>query len=224
MVDNDNKKVKVLKNGPYQVSGSIPLDYKRFVPNEKPVKASLRYEEVQKYDPDEPYFLCRCGKSGSKPFCDGSHTKGFDGTETASFKTYEEMATFTSGKYIDLLDAKELCAAARFCDTKSGTWNLVENGNAPETAEIVKQHCRDCPAGRITAVTKDGKVLEPELPKEISVLKDTAYNIDGPLWVKGGIEVESESGKLYPVRNRVTLCRCGKSKNKPFCDAAHMRK
>ena len=46
--------------------------------------------------------------------------------------------------------------------------------------------------------------------------------ISGPIRVKGGVRLESTDGKLYETRNRVTLCRCGKSKNKPFCDATHV--
>jgi CDGSH-type Zn-finger protein len=39
--------------------------------------------------------------------------------------------------------------------------------------------------------------------------------------VRGGITIESADGVPYEVRNRVTLCRCGRSDNKPFCDASH---
>jgi CDGSH-type Zn-finger protein len=45
--------------------------------------------------------------------------------------------------------------------------------------------------------------------------------VSGPIWVRGGISVYSGQGMLYEVRNRVTLCRCGKSTNKPFCDSSH---
>jgi CDGSH-type Zn-finger protein len=46
--------------------------------------------------------------------------------------------------------------------------------------------------------------------------------VSGPIWVRGGIEIESAEGHAYQVRNRVTLCRCGKSQNKPFCDGSHV--
>jgi CDGSH-type Zn-finger protein len=39
--------------------------------------------------------------------------------------------------------------------------------------------------------------------------------------VRGGIPIESANGKTYAVRNRVTLCRCGQSANKPLCDGSH---
>lgn len=220
MEANSKMRIKILPNGPYQVSGNVPLNQLRFVPGRG--GASTAYKEIQKYSPQETYYLCRCGKSGVKPFCDGSHLAGFDGRETAGHKTYEEMAGLTKGKVIDLLDAEELCAVARFCDTYSTTWNLVEKSDKPGTEDIVKQQCNDCPSGRLTAVTKEGKAIEPELPQEISILEDTPRSVHGPIWVKGGIPIEGEDGKVYPIRNRVTLCRCGLSDKKPFCDASHM--
>lgn len=222
MEGNNKMKIKVLKNGPYQVSGKVPLNQLRFIPNSKGF--SLSYEKVKDYPEQDTYYLCRCGKTKNNPFCDGSHTEGFNGIETAGHKPYEEMAEVIEGKYeLNLLDAEELCVHARFCNIKSGTWNLIQRGFNEETQEWVKQQCADCPSGRITAVTKEGKVLEPELPQEISMLDDTAIAAHGPIWVKGGIAVEDEHGKVYPIRNRVTLCRCGKSKNKPLCDGSHMR-
>ncbi|MCJ7713336.1 CDGSH iron-sulfur domain-containing protein, partial [Candidatus Bathyarchaeota archaeon] len=47
--------------------------------------------------------------------------------------------------------------------------------------------------------------------------------VSGPIWVKGGVIVESSDGTSYEVRNRQTLCRCGKSENKPFCDGTHIK-
>jgi len=221
MESQNSKKVKVLENGPYQVSGNVPLNKLRFVPNREGV--SVSYEEVQKYPLQETYHLCRCGRSKNKPFCDGTHLEGFFGKETASHQTYEQMAGFTEGKFIDLLDAESLCAVARFCDTNGTTWHLVEDSETSETNDIVIQQCCDCPSGRLTAVTKDGKRIEPELPQEISILEDPSAEVHGPIWVKGGIPIEDAKGRPYPVRNRVTLCRCGKSHNKPFCDARHMQ-
>ena len=221
MESNNQKKIKVLPNGPYQVTGSVPLNQLQFIPDKN--GASTGYKETKKYPLQETYHLCRCGKSQGKPFCDGSHLTGFDGTETASHETYEQMAELIEGEFIDLMDAESLCAVARFCDTKGGTWNLVERGSMPQTADIVIAQCNDCPSGRLTAVTKDGKRIEPELPQEISILEDAAAEAHGPIWIKGGIPVEDENGEVYPIRNRMTLCRCGKSQNKPFCDARHMQ-
>jgi CDGSH-type Zn-finger protein len=45
--------------------------------------------------------------------------------------------------------------------------------------------------------------------------------VNGPLWIRGGIPVAGADGREYEVRNRVTLCRCGRSNNKPLCDGSH---
>ncbi|MBB4037053.1 CDGSH-type Zn-finger protein [Dysgonomonas hofstadii] len=217
----NTKRIKVLENGPYEVTGGIPLNQLRFVPDRQGV--SMAYEEGCRFLLQEKYNLCRCGRSKSKPFCDGTHLEGFYGKETATHQTYDQMAGFIEGKHINLLDAESLCAVARFCDTNGTTWNLVEESETAETNEIVVRQCCDCPSGRLTAVTKDGKAIEPELPQEVSILEDPAAEVRGPIWVKGGISVEGADGRPYPVRNRMTLCRCGKSKNKPFCDGRHMQ-
>ena len=61
----------------------------------------------------------------------------------------------------------------------------------------------------------DGTPIEPGFEPSIATVPD------GPLWVRGGISITTQDGYTYEVRNRVTLCRCGQSKNKPFCDGTH---
>jgi len=47
---------------------------------------------------------------------------------------------------------------------------------------------------------------------------------DGPLQVKGEVEVLDPQGNVIPGKGGdVFLCRCGHSANKPFCDGAHKR-
>ena len=53
------------------------------------------------------------------------------------------------------------------------------------------------------------------------LVEDPQEQCSGPIWLRGRIPVVSADGFAYEVRNRVTLCRCGASKNKPFCDASH---
>ncbi|WP_321420860.1 CDGSH iron-sulfur domain-containing protein [uncultured Methanomethylovorans sp.] len=59
------------------------------------------------------------------------------------------------------------------------------------------------------------------IEKSIVVIEYPLRSEHGPLWIRGGIPIESADGKLYEIRNRFTLCGCGKSKNKPFCDGSH---
>jgi hypothetical protein len=66
-----------------------------------------------------------------------------------------------------------------------------------------------------------GAPLEPALAKTIGLVEDPVQERSGPLWVRGGVPITAGDGHAYEVRNRVTLCRCGKSTNKPFCNGAH---
>jgi CDGSH-type Zn-finger protein len=219
----EDKKIKITKNGPYCISGNIPLEKELVVADED--NEPLKWEKGEKIKANKEYYLCRCGKSSNKPFCDGTHQKiRFDGTETASKKDYKKQAEVLSGPEIDLMDAPNLCAGARFCHRKGGTWELTENSDDPIAKKIaIKQAC-DCSSGRLTAIDKKtGKAIEPEFSPSISVTEDIPAQVSGPLWVKGKIPIESSDGKIYEARNRQTICRCGKSSNKPFCDGSHLR-
>lgn len=215
------KKIKVLRHGPYQVTGNVPLKQEIIIPDEQ--RQSVAWESAKEYETDETYHLCRCGHSKNKPFCDGSHVDyGFTGEETASFDTFEQNAKLYKGPVIDMLDNKAFCAVARFCDRGNNAWIYVRHSDDPECEQLAIEEASACPAGRLVII-KDGKMVEPELEQEIGLVQDVAAGRRGPLWIKGRIEVESASGKSYEVRNRVTLCRCGKSENMPFCDAKHVR-
>ena len=81
----------------------------------------------------------------------------------------------------------------------------------------------DCPAGRLVHRNNgDGTLIEPDFEPEISLLEDPEKNVSSCLYVRGGIPLESADGTLYEPRNRYALCRCGQSRNKPFCDASHV--
>jgi len=213
-------KIEVTKDGPYLVSGGLPLSEQWIVTNDE--GDSLDYREGKKIPPQAQYALCRCGHSSSKPFCDGTHAKvRFDGAETASHQPYIEQAETIEGPTMTLTDQENLCAFARFCDPKGRIWNLVTQ-DSPEAQEIVKHEAGHCPAGRLVVWDKKtGKPIEPKFEPSLGLIEDTEKKVSGPIWVRGGIPVVSADGKTYEIRNRMTLCRCGKSNNKPFCDGNH---
>jgi hypothetical protein len=92
----------------------------------------------------------------------------------------------------------------------------------PEARAKAIEEAGNCPSGSLVAWGKDsGAAIEPPYPPGISVIEDPTTGLSGPLWVKGGIPIESAEGFEYERRNRVTLCRCGRSARKPFCDGAH---
>jgi CDGSH-type Zn-finger protein len=124
---------------------------------------------------------------------------------------------------VDLTDAIPLCALARFCDLASGTWKLTEDSADPKCRKLAIQTACNCPSGRLVVWDKKTKKpIEPKLAKSISLIEDPSAGVSGPIWVKGGVQLVSCDGTKYEIRNRMTLCRCGKSDNKPFCDGSHI--
>jgi len=216
-------KIKIVKDGPYLVSGSLPLQ-KEYIEIDKKGEA-VRWSKGQRYPKQETYALCRCGKSVNKPYCTGTHAEvGFFGKETATEKRYLDQSERTSGPKLDLTDAVSFCASGRFCDRGKGTWQLTRESDDPKARKMAVDQACNCPSGRLVAWDKkSGKPAEPKSKKSISLAEDPQAQASGPIWVKGGVLVESADGKAYEIRNRVTLCRCGSSENKPFCDGTHMR-
>src|SRR5208337_1957733 len=112
--DNKSHKVVVSKNGPYLVTGGLPLRKDIILVDKEGI--SVEWGKGDQYTDQETYALCRCGGSNGKPFCDGTHLKvNFDGTETARKKKYLEQAEKIEGPGYVLTDVQDLCAAARFC-------------------------------------------------------------------------------------------------------------
>jgi CDGSH-type Zn-finger protein len=216
-------KIKIAENGPYLVSGSLPLRKEIIAVDEN--GDSAEWKKGKDYPEQEKYALCRCGHSKNKPFCDGSHTgAGFDGTETASKEKYSDQCEKISGPELDLADVPDLCARARFCHNKfNDVWNNTQASDDPDLKKTaIKQAC-NCPSGRLVAMDKKtGEPIEPKFEPSISLVEDPVKKVSGPIWAKGGIALESADGTEYETRNRATLCRCGKSRNKPFCDGCHI--
>jgi CDGSH-type Zn-finger protein len=214
-------KIAVTQNGPYVVTGSVPLALQVITPNAEGL--SWEWKEGRSWKAEPEYYLCRCGQSKNKPFCDGSHQNAkFAGKETASRKPFEAQAEVMDGATLELRDAEELCAFARFCDPAGKIWGLMKKTDNPEARALAIREAAHCPSGRLVLRDKKaGKTLEPELPPSIGVVEDPALGCSGPLWVRGGIPVTSEDGTPHEKRNRVTLCRCGASDNKPFCNGSH---
>src|SRR5579859_3635645 len=213
--------VIVSEDGPYLVSGGVPLSKQIIGTDEQ--GGSETWEQGRSYEAGESYSLCRCGNSRTKPFCDGSHLRThFDGTETASRESYIKQAEALDGPDLMLSDVQSLCAFARFCDPHGQIWNQVRHTTDPNRRAAFVHQAGQCPSGRLVAWDKKtGEALKANLPVSIGLIEDPAQECSGPLWLRGGIQIESADGFQYEIRNRVTLCRCGQSQNKPFCDGTH---
>ncbi len=214
--------IEVQKNGPYIVHGAPPMNVQSITPNE--TRHSWSYTQGKAFEVKDGTRLCRCGHSQNKPYCDGSHLRaGVDLSETAPFEPMlsQRATTEMDGPQYSLTDNENYCAFGRFCDNGDRFWNeVMEGGEAHNKLAIYMAH--QCPAGRLLVWDRDKREpIESAMDVELALIEDPALGVSGPLQLRGGIRVQSASGESYEVRNRQTLCRCGQSSNKPFCDGTH---
>jgi CDGSH-type Zn-finger protein len=183
--EHHGAKIEVTKDGPYLVSGGVPLGEQWIVTNDE--GESLEYREGKTFQTSQQYALCRCGQSGNKPFCDGTHKKvSFDGAETASRAPYSDRAQTIEGPTVLLTDVENLCAFARFCDPKGQVWNLVQQADTPETRKLVEHEAGHCPSGRLVVWDRaTGEAIEPKFEPSLGLIEDTAKKVRGPIWVRG---------------------------------------
>jgi CDGSH-type Zn-finger protein len=208
-------KITVQKDGPYVVTGGVPVNRKSVLFSEE--HEPLTWKKDETLDGGATYRLCRCGHSSSKPFCDNTHLRvGFDGTETAPTAPSATRARRFTGTGITMTDDSVFCMHGGFCGNKvEKVWDMVTRSDDTRVRFTLMQMIERCPSGKL-GYEVDGVPVEPDLPQAISA------TADGPLWVTGGIPVTMSNGQTLEVRNRVTLCRCGQSKIKPLCDGSHV--
>jgi len=108
------------------------------------------------------------------------------------------------------------CIHARHCVTwgptvflanVQGPWIHPDTLDAERVAEIAHL----CPSGAIRYRRKDGRPNETAPPVNLASVRES-----GPYALRGDLRIDGASAGF-----RATLCRCGASKNKPFCDGSH---
>lgn len=207
-------RIEVMDDGPYVVRGDLPLQ--RRAPVSSGEGEPLAWDAPRPVEMREKYRLCRCGASADKPFCDGSHREaGFDGTCSLPDAPYEERADDLGGSGITVHDDRSICEHAGFCGNKmSNVWKMISRTDDVQVRTAVIGMIEKCPSGALT-YELDGDAVEPDYEAAVNVVDD------GPLWITGRIPISLRDGTEVEVRNRVTLCRCGASGNKPLCDGSH---
>lgn len=204
MISEEKKKpsIEVSKNGPYIVKN---LNNFR---NSKGVFIETR-----------PLMaLCRCGGSGNKPFCDGTHEKiGFSGDKQKT-RVPDKMDDY-EGKKITIHDNRGVCSHIGHCTDnlssvfrmKTEPWIDPDGANPEKIAKVIRM----CPSGALS-YTKD-EALYRDYPREPEIF--VGHN--RPYHIVGDIELKDPDGSKPESKDHYTLCRCGKSRNKPFCDGTH---
>ncbi len=172
----------------------------------------------QPIEPGPVMALCRCGGSANKPFCDGTHqSNGFSGANLAD-QSSDKLQNYPA-KGITIHDNRSICAHAGHCTNgldavfKYKTEPWIDP--AGDVAEKIIETIRACPSGALS-YSIDG-VTGEDVPAQptITVAKD------GPYEIVGSVELIAQSWAKGASKEHYTLCRCGASKNKPFCDGSH---
>ena len=219
--------IEVRKNGPYVVHGDISLVKKRRITGEK--GEAIAWQKTSTQKTDSIYELCRCGKSANKPFCDGTHDRiDFNGEETATTQLIEQRQEILQGDGVRVKVDNSYCMHAKFCFNQNASIRKLITNKSDDNSKINLAAMVDkCPSGTfVYELEVDGKYqeIESDLPKQIVVISaDNSESIAGPIWINGKIPVKRADGKPLEIRNRMTLCRCGESENKPFCDGSHAK-
>ena len=162
--------------------------------------------------------LCRCGYSRTKPFCDGNHRNtDFRGTKLSDGEW--DLRTDYEGEAVTVHDNRGICSHAGYCTDqlpevfRMGTEPWIDADGA--AGERVAEQTRRCPSGALSHSVDGVEYRDQERPPTIQVAAA------GPYVVTGGIELQdAERGEGASLEHYV-LCRCGRSKNKPFCDGTH---
>jgi CDGSH-type Zn-finger protein len=189
-------------NGPYVVRDLTKLS------NSKGVSLEIKPVIV----------LCRCGGSANKPYCDGTHkSNGFSDAklEDRSGQTRRSYA----GKKVTIFDDRSICAHAGHCtdtlaavfNAEASSWINPDNATVEEIVGVIRR----CPSGALSYAIDGIEGPKGAGTTEIEITKDGPYAVSGPC--------ELANAGLAPgaPADRMTLCRCGASKNKPFCDGSH---
>jgi CDGSH-type Zn-finger protein len=210
-------RIVVTENGPYLVEGDVRIVRTEVLKTERGEPYAWR--DGPEFERPDFVRLCRCGRSSNKPFCDDTHlTWDFDGTETADPGPIADRRDAWDGVDVVLYDDISICSHHGFCKTVSrGVWDMIADAD-PAVREEALAMVRRCPSGRLAYAPKP----DPE-PVEEAVEPTIGIEPNASIVLRGGIAVVSEDGTEYEVRARQVLCRCGRSRNKPFCDGTHER-
>jgi CDGSH-type Zn-finger protein len=213
-------KIRPLPNGPYFLINDM----------EPKVVENLKNSNGEPLTTTVGIALCRCGNSNNKPFCDGTHsvigfsTKNVNLNENDTNKlTIKNKRRNYVGKEITIHDNRRICSHAKECVNnlpsvfKLGSKPWIDSDGS-KVQDIINT-VRKCPSGALSYSIGDIEYRDPKEQRDpiVTVLKN------GPYYITGGIDLIGENIEFGEgaSKEHYTLCRCGASENKPFCDGTH---
>ena len=176
--------------------------------------------------------LCRCGASNNKPFCDGTHiaigfssenkTAAADNDSNKREHLIKDKRKDYVGKDITIHDNRRICSHAAECVNylssvfkfNSRPWINTDSAGTKEIIDTI----RKCPSG---ALSYSINGIEYRDPDEREPMVTVSKN--GPYLITGGIDLMGDNIQWAEgaSKEHYTLCRCGASNHKPFCDGLH---
>ena len=165
---------------------------------------------------NQPAFLCRCGASKKKPFCDGGHVAcNYDDSNRCK---NDGLKNFESPE-ITVHFNRSICSGAAQCvrnlpavfKSSGEDWIQPAEASVEEIIETVKM----CPSGALT-YSIDGQT-------EVKAVDEVSVRIvaNGPYEITGPVELDAPKWSQNASKTSFALCRCGKTANSPFCDYSH---
>jgi CDGSH-type Zn-finger protein len=216
----EKPKILPLPNGPYYLLNDM----------QPKIVENLQSSEGKQLSTIVGIALCRCGASKNKPFCDGTHgTIGFSSVNkvaengSSGEKTIKDRRKSYVGKKLTIHDNRRICSHAAECVNNLPTVFRLNarpwiDPDAATLEEIVNT-IRKCPSGALS-YSIDGVEYKDQNERKPMV---TVSN-DGPYVITGGIDLIGDNNIQFgdgASKEHYTLCRCGASNNKPFCDGMH---
>jgi CDGSH-type Zn-finger protein/truncated hemoglobin YjbI len=204
--------LRIARNGPYLVT-SVPklTDH---------LGAEIR--------PAPQLALCRCGQSALKPLCDGSHARtGFRDAKDPG--RVSDQRDCYPGQQVTIFDNRGICQHSGLCTDRLATVfrTSAEPFVAPSGGRLdeIIRAVRDCPSGALSYALDDTEARAQAdwngtRPPAIEVTRDGPYRITGQIRLVGATG-EPEPQGAGASREHYALCRCGQSRNKPFCSGMH---
>ena len=221
--EEEKPKILPLPNGPYYLLNDA-----------KPkIVENLQNSKGEPLSTVMGVALCRCGGSKNKPFCDGTHSIiGFSSANDESKKNVikDRRKSYFGNNHnnnkIIIHDNRRICSHAKECvnnlasvfKENSRPW-IDPNG---ASADEIIQTIRKCPSGALSYSIDEVEYRDHNDRKPMVTVSK-----DGPYVITGGIELIGQNSSSPQFgdgasKEHYTLCRCGASANKPFCDGTHI--
>lgn len=205
-------------------------EFPKIIPHENGSLEVAGLEDLQnsrgeKLKTKEKIYLCRCGHSQNKPFCDGTHKKAGFSSQNPRHHIPDRKDAYP-GKEVTIFDNRGICSHTGYCTEKlpsvfilkGNPWVVPDGASPGEIKKVVKM----CPSGALSY----GEGPEPGRKESLDYYGDLqkaqiVTEKDGPYHVRGQIETQGLDTGNGASKDHYTLCRCGASKYKPRCDGAH---